>query len=110
MKIIAERQYSVARTETVTVSVKADGTVHLVEFDLDKAGPEELAEGKTISFGAPTQPRRVLTLLFTFSSNTGGGVYTVTLTGDQGGKDVDVIEQGRFGVPALSADYHFRLG
>jgi hypothetical protein len=109
MKIIDERQYSVEGDETVSVSVEAKGTAHLVEYDLDKAGAKGLSEGQVLTFGAPTQPRRVLTLLFTFSGNTGGQSYTVTLKGDKGGSDTDVIDQGSFGIPATSADYHFRL-
>lgn len=110
MTIIDERQYSLEADETVTVSVESAGTAHLVEYDLDKGGAKALGQGEPLTFGAPTPPpRRVLTLLFTFSSNTGGGSYTVTLTGSKGGSDTDVINQGSFGIPANAADYHFRL-
>jgi hypothetical protein len=105
---IAERQYAVKADESVTVTVQATGTAHLVSYDLDGEGGGSLGEGQSEVFKIPPKQRRVLTLLFTFS-NDADGCYTVKLTGSQGGLDTDKIQQGSFGIPTTTADYHFRL-
>jgi hypothetical protein len=104
---IAKRQYNVQPGETITVGVEASGTVNLVSYDLDGQGGGSLVAGQQLSFKVTTDTR-VLTLLFTFSHNS-GGEYVLEIKGDQGGSDTDDVDQGSFGIPAISTTYRFQL-
>jgi len=104
---IAKRQYHVQSGESITVSVQATGTVHLVNSDLDGLDGGPLTADESLTFKVTNQTR-TLTLLFTFSNNS-GGEYEVTIKGDQGGEDTDTVDQGSFGIPATSAEYRFQL-
>ena len=104
---IANRQYHVQSGESITVSVQATGTVHLVNSDLDGLGGDPLAADESLTFRVTNQTR-VLTLLFTFSNDSGGS-YEVTIESDQGGEDTDTVDQGSFGIPATATEYRFQL-
>lgn len=104
---IASRQYHVQPDETITVDVQSDGTKHLVNYDLDGEGGGPLDAGAPLVFDITTSTR-VLTFLFTFSSNS-DGKYEIGITSDQGGSDTDEVNQGSFGIPSTSATYRFQL-
>jgi hypothetical protein len=106
MTTIEERQYLLDNGETASVSVEAEGTVHAVNFNLDKQKKGPLGPGETVEVPKPGSGFSSLTLLFTFSGT--GGKYTVTITGETGDPDTDVIDQGSFDIPATSAEYLFQ--
>lgn len=106
MKTIDERQYVLDNGETASVSVEATGTVHAVNFNLDKQKKSPLGPGETVAVPKPSSGFSSLMLLFTFSGT--GGKYTVTITGETGDPDTDVIDQGSFDIPATSAEYLFQ--
>lgn len=109
MRKIALRQYLVEPGETVTVEVKASGTVHLVNFFFSQSNTGPLPEGRNLVFGlSAAEPRRTLRLNFTFS-NENDGEYDVELSGDAGGApDTDHVVQD-FGIPTLRTRYEFTL-
>jgi hypothetical protein len=104
---IAKRQYHVQPGETITIGVQATGTAHLVNYDLDGQGGGPVGAGQPLTFTVTTSTR-ILTLLFTFSGNS-GGKYVVGITSAQGGSDTDVVDQGSFGIPTTAAEYRFQL-
>ena len=103
---IAPRQYNVKVGETITVTTQSSGTVHGVNYDLDGQGGTPLGAGQPLTFKIAST--RVLTLLFTFT-NPSGGKYMIGIQSDQGGSDTDQVDQGSFGIPAISAEYRFQL-
>ena len=107
---IGERQYLSPGAETISVEVAESGTVHLVTYDIDDgAQTGTLHKGEQLDIRvSPAEPRRKLTLLFTFSGDS-GGLYDVTLSGSLGGGDTDPVDQGSFGIPATTSEYRFRL-
>jgi len=107
MKIIAERQYLLDPGEKAKVSVTATGTVNNVNFDIDGQGGGPLADGQVITVSKPAGGVRKLTLLFTFSGSS-GGQFVVTIKGDNGGSDTDVVDQGAFGIPGTARSYLFQ--
>jgi hypothetical protein len=106
MTIIEERQYLLEGGETASVSVEAEGTVHAVNYNLNKQKKGPLGPGETVEVPKPGNGFSSLMLLFTFSGT--GGKYTVTVTGETGDPDTDVIDQGSFDIPATSAEYLFQ--
>ena len=106
METIAERQYLLESGETVSVSVEATNTVHAVNYNLNKQNKGSLGPGETVAVPKPGSGFSSLVLLFTFSGT--GGKYTVTITGETGDPDTDVIDQGSFDIPSTSAEYLFQ--
>jgi hypothetical protein len=104
---IVKRQYHVQPNETITFGAQASGTAHVLNYEFDDGEKGVLAAGQPLIFKVTTSTR-VLNLLCTFTNNS-GGKYLIGIQGDAGGSDTDNVDQGGFGIPAITATYRFQL-
>jgi hypothetical protein len=109
MKKISSNLYVVEPTETVTFTIDAVNTAHLVNASMDGAGLV-VPQNMPFHFQAASEKGTThnLVFLFTFSSNS-GGAYNVKLTGTASGSSSFEVDQPSGGTVS-SYSLIFRVG